>query len=115
MSMRTATLSAWFACICSLNALAGQIDPNTLVGTWAYHHIRHEMVITYKPDGTYERRSSTSADGGAIHTDKGTWKIVGNNLIETSSKKGAAPVSSVIEFEGKNRFQLDGFMTFFKE
>ncbi len=74
--------------------------------------MRHEAVVTYKSDGTYELKSASSADGGAIHSVKGTWKIKGNMLIETPSEKGSSPTSSLIEFEGKNRYRLDGFMTF---
>jgi hypothetical protein len=70
------------------------------------------MVVNYRPDGTYERKSSSVANGREINSQQGTWRLRGNILIEIPSETNSAQISSVVEFQGKNRFLLNGFMTF---
>jgi hypothetical protein len=111
-AMKTAIFLVCLVCIAASSACAGRPDAGTLLGTWIWHHVRHEILITYKGDGTYHRKSSTMATGGDVETDRGTWKLEGNNLVEISSAKESKPLSSVIKFESKDRFELDGFMTF---
>jgi len=83
-----------------------------IVGTWYWRHIRHNLDITFKADGTYEQTYALASDENNVHPDKGTWSLEGSTLTMTSSEEGSEPVSSFIEFFGKDRFDLEGFQIF---
>lgn len=83
-----------------------------IVGTWCWRHIRHNLDITFKADGTYEQTYALASDEDNVHQDKGTWSLEGSTLTMTSSEKGSEPVTSSIEFFGKNRFDQNGFQIF---
>ena len=87
-------------------------EESPIVGTWCWDHIRHDEVITFKPDGTYERTYSLASDKGKPHSDKGTWSMKDGTLTMTSRKKGSSPISWSIQFSGKDRFELDGFLAY---
>lgn len=109
--MRGLALLACAICLSSLSALAGDINAKTLVGTWVWSNHRHDVTVTYRADGTYSRESQFANQTKPQNT-KGQWRIEGNNLIETPSKKVSQPVNSVIRIINKDKFELDGFMVF---
>jgi len=47
-----------------------------LVGTWVWAAHRHDCTVTYNADGTYKAINDRT-------TINGTWKIEGDQLIET--------------------------------
>ncbi len=83
-----------------------------IVGTWCWRHIRHNLDIAFKADGTYAQTYALASDEDNVHPDKGTWSLEGSTLTMTSSKKGSEPTSSSIQFLGKDRFDLNGFQIF---
>ena len=91
--------------------MAGDINAKTLVGTWVWSNHRHDVTVTYRADGTYSRESQFANQTKPQNT-KGRWRIEGNNLVETDSQKGSEPVSSVIKFITKDKFELDEFMLY---
>lgn len=93
-------------------ATAEEPEESPIVGTWCWRHIRHDREITFKADGTYEQTYALASDENNVHPDKGTWSLEGSTLTMTSSKKGSEPVSSSIEFFGKDRFDLEGFQIY---
>jgi hypothetical protein len=109
--MRSFALLACAILVPSLSALAGDISAKTLAGTWVWSNHRHDVTITYRVDGTYSRESQFANETKPRIT-KGQWRIEGNNLVETDSQKGSEPVSSVIGFINKDKFELDGFMLY---
>jgi hypothetical protein len=87
-------------------------EVSPIVGTWCWRHIRHNLDITFKADGTYAQTYALASDEDNVHPDKGTWSLEGSTLTMTSSKKGSEPTSSSIQFLGKDRFDLNGFQIF---
>lgn len=87
-------------------------EESPIVGTWYWRHIRHNLEITFKADGTYEQTYALASDEDNVHQDKGTWSLEGSTLTMTSSEKDSEPTSSTIEFFGKDRFDLNGFQIF---
>jgi len=78
-----------------------------LVGTWVWAAHRHDCTVTYNADGTYKADN----DGTTI---KGTWKIEGDQLIETQ-KGSSSAIPSKIVFDSDKSFTLDGFQTYIKQ
>lgn len=89
-----------------------EIEGSQIVGTWCWRQIRHDLVITFKADGTYEQKYSPASDEADVNSDKGTWTLKDAALTMTSSKKGSLPISSSIKFFGKDRFDLDDFQIY---
>jgi len=87
-------------------------EESPIVGTWCWRHIRHNLEITFKADGTYEQTYALASDEDNVHPDKGTWSLEGSTLTMTSSEKDSEATSSSIEFFGKDRFDLNGFQIF---
>lgn len=101
--MKKFVLSLCIACACLSAAHAGDDIAARLVGTWVLQAHRHDYTVTYKSDGTYV----SEGDG---ETTKGTWKVEGNKLIETPAGKDASPSSSAVEFETKDKINLEGLI-----
>lgn len=98
-------------CVPSLSARAGELSANDLVGKWVWCNHRHGMTVTYKADGTFSRETQFAYEAKP-RTTNGKWRIEGNNLIETDAEKDSEPMSSVIKFINKDKFELNGFMLF---
>lgn len=91
--------------------MVGDTRPESLMGTWVWCNHRHDMTVTYRVDGTYARESQF-ANQTEPQNANGTWRIEGNNLIETDAEKDSEPMSSVIKFINNDKFELNGFMLF---
>ena len=89
-----------------------EAEETAMVGTWCWRHPRHDLVITFKADGTYEQKYSPASNEADVHSDKGTWSLKDATLVMISSAKGSSPIPSSIKFFGKDRFDLDGFQIF---
>lgn len=98
--------------ILHLAAQGKEPEVSPIVGTWCWRHIRHDLEINFKADGTYEQTYALASDETNVHRDKGTWSLEGSTLTMTSSEKGSEPTPSSIKFFGKDRFDLDGFRIF---
>jgi len=96
----------------TIAAQGEETEESAIVGTWCWRHIRHNLDITFKADGTYEQEYSEASDEEKVDRDTGTWSLDGSTLTMTSSKKGSEPAPSSIQFFGKDRFDLDGFRIF---
>jgi hypothetical protein len=67
-----------------------------LVGTWVMSTHRHELVITFKSDGTYK----CEADGNKT---RGTWKLIGNQLFQKQNGNNSMRASTAA-FDNINSF-----------
>jgi hypothetical protein len=95
------TIFATFClCLMPLIANAGEDLSSRLIGTWILMAHRHDIMVTYKADGTYK----SVADGATI---KGNWKIEGDKLFEFPRGKGPTEPSTIL-FENSDVFTLDG-------